>query len=214
MRGKFITFEGPDGAGKTTVMNEVLKFLNKKLSDDIVFSREPGGNNISEQIRNIILNPENKEMDYRTEALLYAASRRQNIVQNILPSLEQGKLVLCDRFLDSSIAYQGGGRGIGEDLVLQMNQFATEGFLPDLTVYFDIPVSVGLERIAHNRRESEIDRLDQETKAFHERVHTAYKQIINNDSGRIRVIDATQPVDKVVADTLKIIQDFYTKYFD
>ncbi|WP_220727938.1 dTMP kinase [Apilactobacillus xinyiensis] len=214
MQGKFVTFEGPDGAGKTTVMNEVLEVLKKDLSENLVLSREPGGNNISEQIRNIILNPDNTSMDYRTEALLYAASRRQNITQTILPAIKQGKLVLCDRFLDSSIAYQGGGRGIGDDLILKMNQFATEGFEPDLTLYFDIPVSVGLARIAKNRSDSEIDRLDQETKSFHERVHAAYKKIISNDSGRIKVIDATQPIDKVVAETLKIIQDFYKKYFD
>ncbi|MCL0330305.1 dTMP kinase [Apilactobacillus xinyiensis] len=214
MQGKFVTFEGPDGAGKTTVMNEVLEVLKKDLAENLVLSREPGGNNISEQIRNIILSPDNTAMDYRTEALLYAASRRQNITQTILPAIKQGKLVLCDRFLDSSIAYQGGGRGIGDDLILKMNQFATEGFEPDLTLYFDIPVSVGLARIAKNRSNSEIDRLDQETKAFHERVHTAYKKIISNDSGRIKVIDATQPIDKVVAETLKIIQDFYKKYFD
>ncbi|WP_220751299.1 dTMP kinase [Apilactobacillus xinyiensis] len=214
MQGKFVTFEGPDGAGKTTVMNEVLEVLKKDLPENLVLSREPGGNNISEQIRNIILNPDNTAMDYRTEALLYAASRRQNITQTILPAIKQGKLVLCDRFLDSSIAYQGGGREIGDDLILKMNQFATEGFEPDLTLYFDIPVSVGLARIAKNRSDSEIDRLDQETKSFHERVHTAYKKIISNDSGRIKVIDATQPIDKVVAETLKIIQDFYKKYFD
>ncbi|MCK8625034.1 dTMP kinase [Apilactobacillus xinyiensis] len=214
MQGKFVTFEGPDGAGKTTVMNEVLEVLKKDLAENLVLSREPGGNNISEQIRNIILNPDNTSMDYRTEALLYAASRRQNITQTILPAIKQGKLVLCDRFLDSSIAYQGGGRGIGDDLILKMNQFATEGFEPDLTLYFDIPVSVGLARIAKNRSDSEIDRLDQETKSFHERVHAAYKKIISNDSGRIKVIDATQPIDKVVAETLKIIQDFYKKYFD
>ncbi|UQS85058.1 dTMP kinase [Apilactobacillus apisilvae] len=214
MSGKFVTFEGPDGAGKTTVLNRLLSNLENKLGDRLVTSREPGGNNIAESIRNVILDRENTKMDSRTEALLYAASRRQNIVQTVKPALEKQKLVICDRFLDSSIAYQGGGRMIGESLVYEMNQFATEGFLPDLTIYFDIPVEVGLQRIAKNRKSDDIDRLDVETIDFHKRVHHAYQEIVKNNPKRVKVVDATQSIDDVYSDVVSIMNKYVKKFME
>ncbi|GAY72644.1 dTMP kinase [Lentilactobacillus kosonis] len=190
MTGKFITFEGPDGAGKTTVMNNVVSQLVPLLGDRLLVTREPGGNNISEQIRTVILDKKNTDMDPRTEALLYSASRRQHLVKTIIPALEAGKLVLCDRFVDSSVAYQGAGREIGMNEVYQMNQFATEHVLPYKTLYFDIPVTVGLERIAKYRDKDAVDRLDVETQAFHERVHKGYLEIARNNPNRFIMIDA------------------------
>ena len=162
MKGIFITIEGPDGAGKTTVVKELNKMLVETSKMEVVVTREPGGIPISEKIRQIILDPENTEMDERTEALLYAAARRQHLVEKVLPALKEEKLVLCDRFIDSSVAYQGAARGIGEKEVYELNQFAIEGHLPDLTLYLDVPSEVGLERINKGRKAEELDRLDKE----------------------------------------------------
>lgn len=213
MTGKFITFEGPDGAGKTTVMNNVVSQLVPLLGDRLLVTREPGGNNISEQIRTVILDKKNTDMDPRTEALLYSASRRQHLVKTIIPALEAGKLVLCDRFVDSSVAYQGAGREIGMNEVYQMNQFATEHVLPYKTLYFDIPVTVGLERIAKYRDKDAVDRLDVETQAFHERVHKGYLEIARNNPNRFIMIDATRPIDEVASKTFNIIKQETAEFF-
>lgn len=213
MTGKFITFEGPDGAGKTTVMNNVVAKLVPLLDDQLLVTREPGGNNISEQIRTVILDKKNTEMDARTEALLYAASRRQHLVKTIIPALQAGKLVLCDRFVDSSVAYQGAGRQIGMDAVYQMNQFATENTLPDKTIYFDIPVSVGLDRIAKYRDKDAVDRLDVETKTFHERVHDGYLEIAKKNPDRFIMIDATKPLEEVISETFSVIKREAQNFF-
>ena len=205
MSGKFISFEGPDGAGKTSVMNRVIAVFNQEIGDQLLATREPGGNKISEEIRKVILDRENTEMDYRTEALLYAAARRQHLVETILPALKQNKLVLCDRYVDSSVAYQGAGRQIGMAQVASMNEFATEQLLPFKTIYFDIPVDVGLNRIAEHRDRSKIDRLDVETNEFHKRVHKGYMKIRDDNADRFISIDATQPIKRVVDDTIKII---------
>lgn len=213
MNGMFITFEGPDGAGKTSVMNRVITVFNQEIGDQLLVTREPGGNKISEEIRQVILDRENTEMDYRTEALLYAAARRQHLVETILPALKEDKLVLCDRYVDSSIAYQGSGRQIGMTQVAKMNEFATEKLLPFKTIYFDIPVEVGLNRITEHRDRSKIDRLDIETTAFHKRVHEGYMKIRDLNPDRFISIDATQPIDAVVNDTIKIIHRIAKPYF-
>ncbi|MGB7460582.1 MAG: dTMP kinase, partial [Carnobacterium jeotgali] len=135
MRGIFITIEGPDGAGKTSVIKKLIPMLVETIQQEIVATREPGGSRIAEEIRELILNPENIEMDIRTEALLYAAGRRQHLVEKIIPALETGKVVICDRFVDSSLAYQGVARGIGISEVAEINQFATDNLSPDLTLY-------------------------------------------------------------------------------
>jgi len=196
--GTFITFEGPDGAGKTSVLQALIPRLKSQSQAALHLTREPGGAKISEKIRDVILDPANTEMDARTEALLYAASRRQHLVEVIKPALAQGDIVICDRFVDSSVAYQGGGRQIGPQAVLQMNQFATAGLEPDLTIYLDVPVQIGLDRIAAHQHERQYDRLDQESLAFHERVHSAYMKLVADNPTRIVTVDATQPLAFVI----------------
>ncbi len=213
MTGKLITFEGSDGAGKTSVLNEIAKRFQKQLGNQLLVTREPGGNKISEQIRHTILDRQNTEMDVRTEALLYAAARRQHLIETILPALQSNKLVLCDRYVDSSVAYQGAGREIGMAAVAKMNEFATEGRLPFRTIYFDIPVEVGLQRIAKHRERSQIDRLDVETIAFHKRVHQGYVKIIQASPERFVVIDATQPLEKVIKETTDVIYKLAEDFF-
>jgi dTMP kinase len=200
--GRFITFEGPDGAGKTSVLQAVLPRLEQALDRSVVLTREPGGAQISEKIRDLILDPENTEMDARTEALLYAASRRQHLVEKILPALAADQVVVCDRFVDSSVAYQGAGRGIGESAVLAMNQFATAGLEPSLTIYLDVPASVGIARIKTHRKATQYDRLDQEQLDFHERVRAAYLRLAEANPQRFVTIDATQDFDTVVSQSL------------
>ncbi|WP_029277168.1 dTMP kinase [Carnobacterium jeotgali] len=205
MRGIFITIEGPDGAGKTSVIKKLIPMLVETIQQEIVATREPGGSRIAEEIRELILNPENIEMDIRTEALLYAAGRRQHLVEKIIPALETGKVVICDRFVDSSLAYQGVARGIGISEVAEINQFATDNLSPDLTLYLDIEAHLGLERINQNKNNRQFDRLDQETLEFHEKVRSAYLTIAKEQSERIVQIDASQELEKVVADCYEII---------
>lgn len=204
MSGIFISFEGPDGAGKTTALEKLLPLLKERTDKEVVLSREPGGSIIAEKIRKIILDIHDEEMDPRTEALLYAAARRQHLVDAVLPALEEGKVMLSDRFVDSSIAYQGGGRQIGTKEVGEINDFAIDGHLPDLTVYFDVTPDVGLSRIRKDH-EGAMDRLEKEALSFHQRVYDSYMEIVKNNPDRIKTIDATQPVEKVVADALDVI---------
>jgi len=200
-QGLFITFEGPDGSGKTTVSHYVLGQL-KTAGYDVVYTREPGGIDIAEQIRHVILDPKNTAMDKKTEALLYAASRRQHLVEKILPALAEGKIVLCDRFVDSSLAYQGIGRGIGFEEILSINQFAIEGHYPDCTVYLDLPADIGLKRIADR---AYLDRLDQEEAAFHSKVVEGYQEVVKRFKDRIVVVNANQPVENVQRDALAVV---------
>lgn len=204
LTGKLITFEGPDGAGKTSALNAIVAAIQPRLGERLVVTREPGGNHISEAIRTIILDRQNTMMDDRTEALLYAAARRQHIVQEILPALRADQLVLCDRYLDSSIAYQGAGRGIGERAVYDMNQFATEGLTPDLTLYFDVDAEIGLQRI-QTHRQDEINRLDVEALSFHHRVQAAYLKLLADHPDRIKRVDASQTPQRVVETALEIL---------
>lgn len=204
MSGIFISFEGPDGAGKTTALEKLLPLLKERTDKEVVLSREPGGSIIAEKIRKIILDIHDEEMDPRTEALLYAAARRQHLVDAVLPALEEGKVMLSDRFVDSSIAYQGGGRQIGTKEVGEINDFAIDGHLPDLTVYFDVTPDVGLSRIRKDH-EGAMDRLEKEALSFHQRVYDSYMEIVKNNPDRIKTIDAAQPVEKVVADALDVI---------
>lgn len=202
MKPKFITFEGPEGSGKTSVMKSIVETLTKK-NINVLTTREPGGIKISEQIRSIILDVDNTEMDARTEALLYAASRRQHIKEKIMPALEDGYHILCDRYVDSSLAYQGYGRELGIDAVFELNQFAIESLLPDLTIFIDVPPSIGLKRVFSNGRK--VDRLDLETIAFHEKVYQGYKEVIKKFPDRIKVIDGTKPIETVTEEALKLI---------
>ena len=199
----FITLEGPDGSGKTTIAKMIVETLEQK-GYEVVFTREPGGISISEQIRDIILNKENTEMDGRTEALLYAASRRQHIAQKIIPALKENKIVICDRFLDSSLAYQGVGRGIGIDEVLSINQFAIDDTMPSLTIYFDISPEVGIQRINANKNR-EVNRLDLEKMSFHSLVRSGYLEVVKRFPERVKKIDASLSVEEVYNSAIKLI---------
>ncbi len=203
--GFFITFEGPDGSGKTTAATGVY---NRLLSEgyNVIYTREPGGINISEQIRDVILDPKNTEMDAKTEALLYAASRRQHLVEKIIPSLKQGKIVICDRFVDSSLAYQGYARKLGIEEVYSINQFAIENHLPDKTIFLDIDAQTGLDRISTRANK---DRLDQEALSFHNDVFEGYKVVMEMFKDRVVKVDATKTVEEVIElcykEVLKVI---------
>ena len=201
MKGYFITLEGPDGSGKTTVADAVVEKLNKQ-GIEVVHTREPGGIDIAEQIRNVILDPKNTAMDAKTEALLYAASRRQHLVEKVFPAVKAGKIVICERFVDSSLAYQGYARSIGIDEVLSINLFAIDNTFPDLTIYLDVDEQTGLNRLSNR---SFKDRLDQESIEFHHRVNEGYKEVLNRYKDRISVVDASQELDKVVEDTYQLI---------
>lgn len=203
MSGLFITLEGGEGAGKTTVAYSVIEKLSS-VGIKAIYTREPGGIKIAEKIREIILDPNHTEMDCRTEALLYAAARCQHLVEKVKPAMENGYVVLCDRFVDSSIVYQGYARGIGMEEVLKMNEFAIEGFMPNLTIFFDIEPEEGLKRIARNHQR-EVNRLDLEDLSFHRLVYNGYKKRAVMDSNRIVSIDATQSVDEVSNEVFNLI---------
>jgi dTMP kinase len=207
-KGLFITVEGPEGSGKTTI----IKMLMEKLKAEgypIISTREPGGIDISEQIRGVILDKNNMAMDGRTEALLYAAARRQHLVEKVTPALAKGYIVLCDRFIDSSLAYQGHARGLGIEEVYSINKFAIEDRMPAATFYFDILPEVGLERINKNKGR-EINRLDLESLEFHRKVREGYQILSRKYYDRIIEIDASQPLqavfETVEASMIKIIQ--------
>ncbi|SOC26163.1 thymidylate kinase [Ureibacillus xyleni] len=200
----FITFEGPEGAGKTTVINKIIERLQQH-NIDVLGTREPGGIEIAEKIREVILNPAHTAMDERTEALLYAAARSQHFFEKVEPALKAGKHVLCDRFIDSSLAYQGFARGIGIDEVLSINEFAIGKRMPDITLYFDIEPAVGLARIhAHNERE--VNRLDNESLLFHEQVRKGYYEVIKRYPNRIKIINADQSIEEVVEEVWNILR--------
>jgi len=201
----FITFEGPEGAGKTTVIQKIAERLAEEKID-VLATREPGGIEIAEKIRSIILDPEHTAMDERTEALLYAAARSQHYFEKVRPALDAGKMVICDRFIDSSLAYQGYARGIGVDEVLSINEFAIGKKLPDMTILFDLAPEVGLARI-HAHGEREVNRLDVESLAFHKKVREGYLQLVERYHERIHVINADQNIDRVVEDVWSLIYE-------
>lgn len=201
MKGLFITFEGPDGSGKTTISKKVQEALIER-GIDAIYTREPGGIDIAEQIRNVILDPKNTAMDSKTEALLYAASRRQHLVEKVLPALEKGQVVICDRFIDSSLAYQGYARHLGIEKVYDINEFAIEGHFPDCTVFLNLNYEKGLERLANRTFK---DRLDLESKNFHEEVSLGYQKVMEKYQYRMNIVDASQSVEKVFEDALNIV---------
>ena len=213
MRGIFITIEGPDGSGKTTALQQVVPRLQQEMNRKVVATREPGGSPIAEKIRSLILDPSHTDMDSRTEALLYAASRRQHLIEKVLPVLESGDVIFCDRFVDSSIAYQGYARGIGEEGIREINQFATEGIEPDVTLYIDVPAEVGIQRIHANLDEREYNRLDQEKLAFHEKVRAGYLQLAKANPERIVVVAGTTSREEVAESCYQIIKNRYPSYF-
>lgn len=198
-RGFFLSMEGPDGCGKTTQANLLEQSL-RQLGFDLVRTREPGGCPISEKIRQIILDTENAEMCGTCEALLYAASRAQHVHQVIRPAVEAGKVVLSDRFVDSSVAYQGGGRAMGVDMIRQINEPAVDGMLPDATVYLAIDHTTAMNRRLSASRP---DRLEMESGAFHGRVQAAYEELIDRDRQRFIVVSGDQPVEEIARQVLR-----------
>ncbi len=211
MNGIFISLEGPDGAGKTSVLQAILPELTK-MKREIISTREPGGVRVAEEIRQVILNPENTEIDAKTELLLFAAARRVHLQSKILPALELGKLVIVDRFIDSSVAYQGFGRDLGVEVVEWLNKFATDGLKPDLTLYLDVDTDVALERIMKNRAD-EVNRLDLERAEMHRKVRQGYLELVKAEPERFVTIDASQPFDKVCVDTLEVIKSRFSVEF-
>ncbi len=195
-RGIFVTMEGLDGSGKGTQL-ELLSELLERFGFEMMHTREPGGSPIGEKIREILLDRGNREMAAETEALLYAASRAQHVRETIRPALEAGKLVLCDRFVDSSVAYQGGGRNLGIDAVLAINAPALDGIRPDLTVYLDISHGEALRRRC---AASEPDRLEMESDSFHARVEEAYHQLVARDPDRFVVVNAAGSREEIAAE--------------
>ena len=202
-QGTLISIEGPEGAGKSSVLEALLPRL-EKAGIAYITTREPGGVTIAEKIREVILDPSHTEMDPKTELLLYIASRRQHLAERVLPALEAGKLVIMDRFIDSSVAYQGFGRGLPVADIEWLNQFATDGLKPDRTIYFDI--EEGLARIAKSSSR-EVNRLDLEGLSLHQKVRQGYLAILEKEPQRVVKIDASQPFDQVVEDTWLLLKE-------
>lgn len=198
MRGLFITFEGPDGSGKSTQLQYLAQYLQQQ-NYDLISTREPGGTSISDQIRKVILDPTNIEMVAQAEILLYAASRAQHVEEKIKPALEQGKIVLCDRFVDASIAYQGFGLGYGEETIRQINYFATGPLKPDRTYMIDLAPEEG--RLRMNARRSkefqqDLDRIEQKELEYHAKVRQGF-QALAKEHVRIKLIDGNQPIEVI-----------------
>ena len=204
-KGFLVSLEGPEGAGKTSVLEALIPILEDR-GIEVLSTREPGGVLIGEKIREVILDPSHTEMDPKTELLLYIASRRQHLVEKVLPALAAGKLVILDRFIDSSVAYQGFGRGSDIEAIDWLYKFATDGLKPDLTLYFDIEVEEGLARIAANS-DREVNRLDMEGLDLHRKVRQGYLSLLEKEADRIVKIDASLPLDQVIANTQQLLFD-------
>ena len=207
--GLFVTIEGVEGCGKTTIGKMIV---DKLISDgyEVIYTREPGGIEIAEQIRKVILDVNNTNMDARTEALLYAASRRQHLVEKVIPALKENKVIICDRFVDSSLAYQGYARELGVEDILNVNMYATEGTFPDLTLLFDLDPEVGLARINANANR-EVNRLDLEKISFHEKVRNGYLDLENLEPNRVKKVDASKTIEEVFNDAYSLILEALNK---
>ncbi|MBQ1353024.1 MAG: dTMP kinase [Firmicutes bacterium] len=199
-KGIFISLEGPDGSGKSTQIRYIVEYLESR-GYETVLTREPGGTSIGEKIRDVILDRENSEMDPMTETMLYAASRAQHVAQVIRPALEQGKVVICDRFVDSSIAYQGFGRDLG-DCVAYINEYAIMGCVPDITFLMKLPPEEGIGRIGSGEK----DRLESEKISFHQKVYEGYEYLEKTYPGRIRGIDASGSIEEIRAEIEKQLE--------
>lgn len=207
MRGIFIALEGPDGSGKSTITKLLGNYLENK-GIDFIMTREPGGTLISEEIRNIILDKKNTHMSIETEALLYAAARGQHIHEKIIPSLEDGKLVLCDRFVLSSLAYQGKGRGLGIKEVKEINDFAIRGVYPDLILFFHVDPELTLKR---KTKKLGGDRLEQEGREFHKKVYEGYMEVLDMYPQNVKIIDATKSIENVLEQSIKEVDKLLEK---
>lgn len=212
LKGLFITFEGPDGSGKTTQLKLLADYLRCK-GFDVLTTREPGGTGISDQIRKILLNPDHKELKNQTEILLYASSRAQLVHEKIIPALKDNKIVLCDRFIDASIAYQAYGLNINKTIVEEINKFASSGLQPDRTYLLDVNSEIGRNRLL-NRNASEfgevLDRIEQKNIEYHNRVFEGFSKIASENKNRIVKISANQTIDSI----FQIIKKDFEKYLE
>ena len=208
MKGKFITVEGSDGSGKTTFINSVTEYLVKK-GYKVITTREPGGTEFSEKVRELLFDSSN-EIDAKTESFLFCVSRRDHIIKKIIPYVEEGYVVICDRFVDSSIAYQSYGRGLNKRDIININKYTTDGLEPDLTLYFSVDVEVGLSR---TKCRDENNRMDNESLKFYKEVKRGYDELSNDYKERIKVIDANQSYEKVEEDAFKILEGFLNNEF-
>jgi dTMP kinase len=199
----FITFEGPDGSGKTTQIRLLVDWLGEQ-GYEVVLTREPGGTDIGNQIRRVLHDPDNDEIDARTEILLYSASRAQNVAQFIQPALSAGKIVISDRYADSTLAYQGYGRCLDLDTLKTITAFATGGLTPDLTLFLDVPAQEGLSR--RQAGGEEWNRLDAEALEFHQRARTGYLNLIAQDPSRWVVIDAVLPIEEIQSEIRAVVR--------
>jgi dTMP kinase len=199
----FITFEGGEGSGKTTIIERVATYFKNKYQ--IIISREPGGSFIAESIRDLVLDPKHLGMSYQAEALLYAASRAQHLEDVLIPAMETHDLILCDRYIDSSFAYQGLARGLGLEYVEKINDYAMQ-HLPLKTFYIDVSPEVGLSRIKDREK---FDRLDQEKFSFHDLVRQAYLDIASVYQNRIIIIDGHQSIETITLEIIKHIEGLF-----
>lgn len=214
MKGLFISFEGPDGAGKTTQIAKLAAAL-KLAGHDVIVTREPGGTAISDRIRELLLSTEYGEMADATEVLLYAASRAQHVRDIIKPALHNRSIILCDRFVDASVAYQSYGLGVDEQIVRQINLYASEGISPHRTYMLDIPVEESRRRLhsrAAEQGEPVLDRIEQKEMAYHERVREGFLTIAEQDKDRVLLLDAKRSVDEVAEDILKDCERLLMQY--
>ncbi len=203
-KGYFITLEGGEGSGKSSVIKLIVERLQKE-GYQVLQTREPGGVKIAEEIRNIILDKANTSMDGKTEALLYAASRRQHLVEKVIPALDKGMIVISDRYIDSSLVYQGVARGIGIQEVYEMNLFAIDKILPNLTLILDIEPEIGLQRINKNNQR-EVNRLDLESLSFHHKVRDGYLKLKDLYPERIEIVDASKSLEEVFENCYSLIE--------
>ncbi|MDQ7982963.1 MAG: dTMP kinase [Spiroplasma sp.] len=208
----FITFEGPEGSGKTSILEKLKERLWKE-GLAVIATREPGGSVISEQIRQIILNKTHKTMDPWTEVLLYVAARRQHLEEKIFPEKNSKKIIICDRFSDSTVAYQGYGRKLDINKINKIQEIAFDNFEPNLTIFFDVDPKIGLKRIWKRKflLNHKHDRLDKEDLEFHERVYQGYKTIAKHNKDRIKIVNANQKFNEVFEEVYKLIKIFIEK---
>ncbi len=196
----FITFEGGEGSGKTTI-SQIVSDRLKQLDFEVVLTREPGGIKVAEEIRSLIMA---NELQYKTEVLLFAAARIEHLENKIKPALNENKIVICDRYIDSSIVYQGYARGESIDAVKEINYWATNNFKPDLTIFFDVKPEVALKRISSDERE--VNRFDQEKALFHQKIYDGYRELAKSDD-RIKAVDASKTIEEVTNTVIKLIKE-------
>ncbi|MFC7370838.1 dTMP kinase [Fictibacillus iocasae] len=212
MNGLFITLEGPDGSGKSTQIGRIADYLNEQ-NVSFIQTREPGGTAISDKVRELILDPAHAEMADMTEILLYAASRAQHVHEKIIPALTEGKVVLCDRFVDASIAYQGYGLQVGAETVEAINRYATGGVKPDRSYLIDVSPETGRSRMRARYSGTQLDRIEQKEFSYHNRVREGFHRLAEEQNDRIRLIDGERGTDDVFEEIKKDLEILLNTHF-